>query len=376
MASGPPVAAMRERSRSRCTCRPAVLATAPSRRRLMRRRSGRSHSFPASAARAVRDRHRTTSSWRARSVDEPPLRAQHPAGSVRRSSGQHHADTRPDQHRVLLVRAVRYLERHHAKCRGAARAGPVAGGPRVRTRELRDDGRWHCVLRRQVPLPFLASIHGDSPRRRGRQRRHGAGIRTGCHCCGHHPRSCRRRFSSRRSPTIPLRPPQRQPPQPKCCARGSESACISAPRARRCPASGGTSAASPMPHTRRECLASTVAFISSMPSRTVGNKAKALAVRSQSDCRACDQDSALPMRAGATRVRGPRDRPCATAAGTGWSATACASSSCRRRALEHDPPALAAAFGAQVDDPVGVADDVQVVLDDDHRVAAVDQPVR
>ena len=43
------------------------------------------------------------------------------------------------------------------------------------------------------------------------------------------------------------------------------------------------------------------------------------------------------------------------------------------RALGDDPAAAAAALGAEVDDPVGALDDVEVVLDDDDRVALVDQ---
>ena len=40
-----------------------------------------------------------------------------------------------------------------------------------------------------------------------------------------------------------------------------------------------------------------------------------------------------------------------------------------RRALGHDGPAAFAAFGAEVDDPVGGLDDVEVVLDHEERVA-------
>jgi hypothetical protein len=43
-------------------------------------------------------------------------------------------------------------------------------------------------------------------------------------------------------------------------------------------------------------------------------------------------------------------------------------------ALEHDPAAVVAA-GAEVDDPVGVRHDRLVVLDDDDRLAGVDEPV-
>src|ERR1700731_216965 len=38
-----------------------------------------------------------------------------------------------------------------------------------------------------------------------------------------------------------------------------------------------------------------------------------------------------------------------------------------------DPPAAVAAFGSEVDDPVGALDDIEVVLDDQHGVAGVDE---
>ena len=44
-----------------------------------------------------------------------------------------------------------------------------------------------------------------------------------------------------------------------------------------------------------------------------------------------------------------------------------------RRALGDDAPAAGAALGAEVDDPVGRLDDLHVVLDHHHRVAALDQ---
>ena len=44
-------------------------------------------------------------------------------------------------------------------------------------------------------------------------------------------------------------------------------------------------------------------------------------------------------------------------------------------ALEHDPAAVVAGAGAEVDDPVGVRHDRLVVLDDDDRLAGVDEPV-
>src|SRR5258706_712021 len=43
-------------------------------------------------------------------------------------------------------------------------------------------------------------------------------------------------------------------------------------------------------------------------------------------------------------------------------------------ALEDDPAAVVAGAGAEVDDPVGVGHDGQVVLDQDDRLAGVDEP--
>ncbi len=45
------------------------------------------------------------------------------------------------------------------------------------------------------------------------------------------------------------------------------------------------------------------------------------------------------------------------------------------RALEDDPAAVMAGAGAEVDDPVGGHHDRLVVLDDDDRLAGVDEPV-
>ena len=45
------------------------------------------------------------------------------------------------------------------------------------------------------------------------------------------------------------------------------------------------------------------------------------------------------------------------------------------RAGDHDLPSPISAFRPEVDDPVGGLDHVEVVLDDDHRVARVDQAV-
>ena len=46
-----------------------------------------------------------------------------------------------------------------------------------------------------------------------------------------------------------------------------------------------------------------------------------------------------------------------------------------RPALEDNPAAVVAGTGAEVDDPVGVRHDRQVVLDDDDRRAGVNEPV-
>src|ERR1700744_5527105 len=40
-----------------------------------------------------------------------------------------------------------------------------------------------------------------------------------------------------------------------------------------------------------------------------------------------------------------------------------------RRALRNDSAAAFAAFGTEIDDPVGLLDDVEMVLDDEHGVA-------
>ena len=45
-----------------------------------------------------------------------------------------------------------------------------------------------------------------------------------------------------------------------------------------------------------------------------------------------------------------------------------------RRTLGDDLAALIAAFRAEIEDPVGGADNVEVVLDDDQRVPLLDQP--
>src|SRR6267143_1331469 len=46
------------------------------------------------------------------------------------------------------------------------------------------------------------------------------------------------------------------------------------------------------------------------------------------------------------------------------------------RALGDDAAATLAAFGAEVDDPVSLLDDVEVVLDDEHGVAEIDKALQ
>src|SRR5712691_6610449 len=46
------------------------------------------------------------------------------------------------------------------------------------------------------------------------------------------------------------------------------------------------------------------------------------------------------------------------------------------RALRDDAAAAFASLGAEVDDPVGLLDDVEMVLDDEHGVAEIDEPLQ
>src|SRR2546425_7128259 len=46
------------------------------------------------------------------------------------------------------------------------------------------------------------------------------------------------------------------------------------------------------------------------------------------------------------------------------------------RALGDDAAAAFAAFGAEVNDPIGLLDDVEVVLDDEHGVAEIDEALQ
>src|SRR5260370_1511698 len=47
-----------------------------------------------------------------------------------------------------------------------------------------------------------------------------------------------------------------------------------------------------------------------------------------------------------------------------------------RRALGDDAAAAFASFGGEIDDPVGLLDDVKVVLDDEHGVAEIDEALQ
>ena len=47
-----------------------------------------------------------------------------------------------------------------------------------------------------------------------------------------------------------------------------------------------------------------------------------------------------------------------------------------RCALGHDAPAAAAAFRPQINHPIGFRDDVEIMFDDDDRVANLDQPLQ
>src|SRR5579871_686515 len=46
------------------------------------------------------------------------------------------------------------------------------------------------------------------------------------------------------------------------------------------------------------------------------------------------------------------------------------------RALRHDASAFFATLGAQIDDPICIADYIQIVFDDDDRVPQIGQPVQ
>ena len=98
-----------------------------------------------------------------------------------------------------------------------------------------------------------------------------------------------------------------------------------------------------------------------------------------------------PIRTGAAAGLWPLPRPAASANETSDSGTSGSPRSTRARYSPVAEPSVAATFsgvpsatisaapgaalGPEVDDPVGGLDDVEVVLDDDDRVAGVDEPV-
>ena len=135
-------------------------------------------------AHAVRHRPRAPSPQRTRSIAQQALcaRPQLPQG-VRQAS-RFVANTRPDQHGLLLVRAIRDLERHRHDGDAAGTGQSVARCARSGAHELRRRRCGDRVLRRQISLPLLAALHGHPPRQRGRQRRDRAPTRSGCRCCG------------------------------------------------------------------------------------------------------------------------------------------------------------------------------------------------
>jgi len=46
------------------------------------------------------------------------------------------------------------------------------------------------------------------------------------------------------------------------------------------------------------------------------------------------------------------------------------------RAVRDDMTAFVARVGPQVNDPIGTFDDVKVMLDDEHRMTAIDEPLK
>ena len=47
-----------------------------------------------------------------------------------------------------------------------------------------------------------------------------------------------------------------------------------------------------------------------------------------------------------------------------------------RRARHHDSATARATFGTEIDHPVGRFDDVQIVLDHEHRIVLIDEPIQ
>ena len=122
-------------------------------------------------AHAVRDRPLAPSAQRPGSIAQQALckRRQLPQGVWQAS--RFVANARPDRHGLLLVRAIRDLERHRHDGDAAGAGGSVARCARSGAHELRRRRCGDRVLRRQISLPLLAALHGDPPRQRRRQRR-------------------------------------------------------------------------------------------------------------------------------------------------------------------------------------------------------------
>ena len=164
----------RGRSRSRSTCRRASPATTTSLRPSTPRRLGPLALFPGwgrltpFVIDVARHRLKGPDPLRSRRYAS---RRQLPQGL--RQASRFVANTRPDQHGILLVRAVRDLERHRHERDGARTRQSLAICAHSGTHELRGRRCGNRVLRRQVSLPLLAALHGYPARQRGRQRRYG-----------------------------------------------------------------------------------------------------------------------------------------------------------------------------------------------------------
>ena len=122
-------------------------------------------------AHAVRDRPLAPSAQRPGSIAQQALckRRQLPQGVWQAS--RFVANARPDRHGLLLVRAIRDLERHRHDGDAAGAGGSVARCARSGAHELRCRRCGDRVLRRQISLPLLAALHRHPPRQRRRQRR-------------------------------------------------------------------------------------------------------------------------------------------------------------------------------------------------------------
>ncbi len=91
--------------------------------------------------------------------------------------------------------------------------------------------------------------------------------------------------------------------------------------------------------------------------------------------RLCSLASRIARRGSSSlTARGARERPTRRSPRRYFAVSECSSrSSSRRRAVEHDLPACAARPRAEVEDPIGGAHELRVVLDDEQRVARVAQ---